>query len=598
MTGISYELGSRAKLMTAVKELLSNIGLPLGILAPLAWLWNQGHGSLMLLAAALLLGAHVYLLDKRLPGHQGKFTELSELNAQKSQVYASLQRRLVLASWVLPVGNPVSAQPAGFTSAASRWRVTLAWADAWFNRHLGGEIWTYAVFIRLFSFAVAYPMVFILAMWVLTDVGQMGRATILPSYGLGWVGFVKRLGVCFLLALPIFPWIIARIFRPHWVKLHSGTKHHRKWLIPSVLLFLIGQVSLASLGMFPFTFTLILVLGFLLRAAANDRTSGPILFAFIFSVAVMGAFPTGVGDEVSVWAFVIVVSTVSAAASLMDTFLEKRDALGLARHQFFAVGGITVCLALVLFAAVFLGPQFAANSNWFGATEIAFTMVLFLGILPLCNALFDWLSVSVTRMCLRQIAAKLHWAVGLILLDIALGLALTVGLFALVLKILQWMQAAGWGIDAQAMVAAFRADPLDPQVSWIAMLALTNMLPTLIHLVISFWGLVSAQMRMPREHVGAQVHSLVALLDANGRFVGPAVAPPQTSLILGSNGRAIAAKPAPTPAHQPISTADLNALFNYLYVDHWLVLLTVLGVVVALWSQYLTVLAWFLGLLV
>jgi hypothetical protein len=582
--------------MSSIKDFLTSIGLPLGMLAPLVWLWSQGHWSLVPLAAALLLGTHVYWLGKHLPWHQGKFTDLSELNAKKSQTYASLHNRLAEAAQALPIANPASASLAGFNSATSRWRATLVWADAWFSRHLGTDVWTYAAFKKLLSIASVYPIAFMLALWLLTDVGQMGYATVLPSYGMGWLGFTKRLGVCFLLVLPFVPLVIARLFRPHWVKIHSGTWHALKWFIPSLLLFPISHIPLKSFYIFPTAFTLVLAFGLLLNATAGNRALGSNALALMFSGAVLGAFPTAVEGEVSVIAFALVVLTVGVAAYLIDTFLEKRSAQGLVRHQFFAVGLIAVCLAIVLVVAIFLAPQFAANSKWLAASEMTFTMMLFLGVLPLCNALFDWLSVGTTRICLRQITANRHWAVGLIVLDIVLGLVLTIGLITLVLKILQWMQAAGWGIDSKAMVVAFRANPLDPQVSWIAMLALTNMLPTLIHLAMSFWGLASSQMRMPREHVGAQVHSLLALLDGNGRFVGQAVAVPGASLILGANGLAIAAEPA--PAHQPISTADLTALFNYLYVDHWLVLLTVLGVAVALWCQYLKMLAWFLGLLV
>jgi hypothetical protein len=596
MTVLSYELGSHAKLMTAIKDFLSSIGVPIGMLTPLAWLWSQGHWSMLLLAAALLFGAHVYWLGKRLPWHQGRFSELSELNAQKNLTYASLQRRLARAGQALPL---VSAAALKHNPSTNSWHVSLGSAEAWFSRHLGAQVWSYAGFNKLLLFALAYPMVFLLLTWLITDVGQMGQATVLPSYGAGCFGFFKRMGVCALIMLPWLSFILVRRIRPGWVLPEASTKDFFKvvflfvvaWFISTRALQFAGAFADAGVLVIAGSLVLALVLALARALALAHAGVGALVLAGTLALALA---LSGVGG----FAAAVTFAGVGSGAMFLIDFNLNKHPLKSPRWDGLFVLILTFCLAGAVSAVTYFVPLWVSDASSLAASKKSFTVLLFLDILPLCNALFDWVSLGATRLCLRQIAAGRYGAVVLVVLDIILGLLLTAGLFAIVLKILQWMQAAGWGIDAQAMVATFRANPLDPQVSWIAMLALTNMLPTLIHLVISFWGLVSRQIRMPREHVGAQVHSLLGLLDANGRFVGQAVAAPQASPILGVNGQAFAAKLAPAPSYQPISTADLNALFNYLYVDHWLVLLTVLGVVVALWSQYLTVLAWFLGLLV
>jgi hypothetical protein len=426
----------------------------------------------------------------------------------------------------------------------------------------------------------------------------MGQATLLPSYGLSWLGFFKRLGVCAVMALPILSWLLARHFRPHGASLLGDVKKLVKWVLPACLIYLICVTPLLLIiGAFAFAVLFAAIIATASAITIGSPRDGAVGIILKFTVSSAAVVATPVADKGAVLISLLVVLLVAVAYAVLivESYCDKRTTSP--RQQMVAVALITACLTSLLGAATYFAPQWASDPGQLATSKLAFTFLLFLGILPLCNALFDWVSVGFTRLFLRHISAGRYWAVTLILVDIFLGLLLTAGLFVLVLRVLLWMQAAGWGVDAKALVTTFRANPLDPQVSWIAMLAVTNMLPTLIHLVISFWGLVSAQIRMPREHVGAQVHSLLSLLDAKGLFVGPAVAAPQTSLILGSNGQAIAAKSVPALAYQPISTADLNALFNYLYVDHWLVLLTVLGVVVALWSQYLTVLAWFLGLL-
>ena len=49
-------------------------------------------------------------------------------------------------------------------------------------------------------------------------------------------------------------------------------------------------------------------------------------------------------------------------------------------------------------------------------------------------------------------------------------------MFWLAFQILQFMQWCGWPVDAQARRATFLADPLAPQVLWLAALAVTNLL--------------------------------------------------------------------------------------------------------------------------
>ncbi len=65
-------------------------------------------------------------------------------------------------------------------------------------------------------------------------------------------------------------------------------------------------------------------------------------------------------------------------------------------------------------------------------------------------------------------------------------------LYVFVIYILKWLQFCGWGIDAQEIYRRFLSSPWDSQTSWITLLALTNLLPTLSHLLALclsvFWG--------------------------------------------------------------------------------------------------------------
>ncbi len=594
--------------MSSIKEFLASIGLPLGMLAPLAWLWNQGHWSLVPLAAALLLGGHAYWLGKRLPGYHDEFTALTELNAQKSQTYATLQRLLARSALSMPMGMPNAPTALGTSQSVSRWHTSLDWAETWFSRHLGSEIWTYTGFNKLLILALIYPLAFLLLTWLLTDAGQIGPLTVMPSFGRDTIGFLKRLVVIMLIPLPALPVVWILKYRRQWMPEPGrivGLFVYCAFLVLILVLTVLSITFFQTIDAWSNAGAIIgvgLVLSMMVAillaqmVAANDTKNDEYRVAMlpVGVIVTASTFATlgGIGSSI-----VIAAGTLSEFFVMLSLFrwLATRPIRKLGDHLK-AVCIVLILLTLHLLLVVVFLPTLTITPTEVVASSTSFALILFFGLLPLSNAIFDWISIGATRHFLRKISAGSNWTVGLITVDVMLALLLTAGLFILVLSILKIMQISGWGVDAAMMVTQFRANPLDPQVSWIAMLALTNMLPTLVHLVISFWGLASNQIRMPREYVGAQVHSLLALMDTNGRFVRQALLSPQALSLVSVSGQPITAQPVPSPMHQPISAADLNALFNYLYVDRWLVPLTVLGVVIALWSQYLKVLAWFLAL--
>ena len=67
--------------------------------------------------------------------------------------------------------------------------------------------------------------------------------------------------------------------------------------------------------------------------------------------------------------------------------------------------------------------------------------------------------------------------------DIGTAVLLTLSLYLVIVYTLELMQKFGWDIDARQVRQSFLADPWNSQSSWITLMAITNLLPTLAHLV-------------------------------------------------------------------------------------------------------------------
>jgi len=121
------------------------------------------------------------------------------------------------------------------------------------------------------------------------------------------------------------------------------------------------------------------------------------------------------------------------------------------------------------------------RENWAAANSPSFTLLFFLGWLPVLNGLFDFLSVSLTQYFLTRMQEQ-RWTLLWWGIDVLTALLLVFGLYGLVIFLLFAMQWLGWGVDPHAIIQQFLNDPRSSL--WLLLLAMTNILPTLLH-----WGL-------------------------------------------------------------------------------------------------------------
>jgi hypothetical protein len=280
-------------------------------------------------------------------------------------------------------------------------------------------------------------------------------------------------------------------------------------------------------------------------------------------------------------AFVVAVAGAGAGAVAGAFFLEwlreKIVASGKTKYKDIYLVLFTVCwLLFQLTVIAYFLPDYSRQK--LTGSSATFILLVFLGIFPVCNAALDWISISLTRTFIQKYLnhdLKIYW---FILWDLLTALLLTALLYVGVLAILSTLENWGWNIDAKGMVKAFKSDPLDPQASWITAMAVTNVMPTFLHLGIVFAAILT----------GMNSTQLASIANA----FKPKT---ETSSILDADGKALS-KSIPVETIT-LSKQDAQAALNYLYFDRWLGITLAASMVIACWPLFSYLLAWFLKFL-
>lgn len=129
---------------------------------------------------------------------------------------------------------------------------------------------------------------------------------------------------------------------------------------------------------------------------------------------------------------------------------------------------------------------------------------LFLGVLPLINALFDALSYGVTLALLRRgLRGQLPVLFGFV--DVLVALVMFLALGAAMVLVIAGLNAVGAApvFDLAGLFAGLRAAPGD--YWWLYLMLFSTLLPTAIHLIIALLGLQGITPRKWRRAVAALV---------------------------------------------------------------------------------------------
>ena len=177
-------------------------------------------------------------------------------------------------------------------------------------------------------------------------------------------------------------------------------------------------------------------------------------------------------------------------------------------------------LISVLSISCILAPGFLATTpGW----PLAGAWLLFLGLLTLLNAPFDWASLGVTRALLRRgLERERLWPYVYGLVDAALAAVVIVALTIVCVlgaQAFETMALYAGGQKArilplEALFVSIRADPAEPANWWVYAMLLSTMIPSLVNLAIGGasllrgfpWITARVLAHMPERRAPAALH--------------------------------------------------------------------------------------------
>lgn len=212
--------------------------------------------------------------------------------------------------------------------------------------------------------------------------------------------------------------------------------------------------------------------------------AGLIAFALAGAGAVAFAFA-------GAFAFVVVVAgagagAVAAAFAFVFAFTVAIDHLAdFRRRRHGRAGYLALLGGLMLVSGGSLLGLRAMDDDDAGAVGL---LPLFLAIIPLLNAVFDWLSIGATRWLLRSGLAgseRGRRLIALSLADLAIALVLLTGLSVSLVAIVHAANAFSGTllVDVGAILVQLRETPWSPGNYWVYLTVFSTMLPSAINLV-------------------------------------------------------------------------------------------------------------------
>lgn len=309
--------------------------------------------------------------------------------------------------------------------------------------------WTAPAYDCCITIALVYPLLAMLITWTVTGVVGPGEKAIGLGGGVEDLWRWMRL-TCFILAVITVYFTIISI-----------RKRSKIVLFALSIVFASGVLNIAF-------FLIIAACGLYFGFKIADNSFGPTRGALIVSFS---------GGIIAVDADAIFVAIVCAVALEAASYIaRKRQITG---------------LFLILFTLIFLMFCYA-SAYWRSGTdgwERADAPLLFLGVLTLVNAPFDWLTIGLTRALLRRgLELRKGWPLVLAFVDLVLAAAIIVLLaIAMLLAVQAFEYVGGTPILGVEKVLNDLADPemrTHPEYWWLYATLFSTLIPSIINVAI------------------------------------------------------------------------------------------------------------------
>lgn len=146
------------------------------------------------------------------------------------------------------------------------------------------------------------------------------------------------------------------------------------------------------------------------------------------------------------------------------------------------------------------------SMDWAEVVEQSRSLVLFLAVLPLLNALFDVVSYAVTLTLIRR-GLRAAWPFLWGLADLAVACVLLLGLGTTLVAVIQGLNtlAGVRFLDLPALLEGVRAQP--SAYIWLYLMLFSTLLPTVLHGFLSLLGVQGIWPRSLRRPVAAWVET-------------------------------------------------------------------------------------------
>lgn len=374
--------------------------------------------------------------------------QLEASNGWRDAYNKGLQRGLDrLDNWLKPTYDDANRPD---LSKSSFWQ-----AAPWF--------WSARAFGVHLTIAVIYPLVLLILFWGFGNVNTSGIDDLLPEN----LSAGRRYTLLTLVFFFIFSLTQASI-QSSWKRF--------VWMFVTVTFAVTSIVTYAGTGV-------VAVVGVFTVAAAG---SGIVTFAGTGVVAVVGVFivavavavgvsyavaDTVVGDVAIIGVLTVSGAVVSFVLLILKTG-ERKSKLWL-----FLVG---ICLVAFLSAGYSFGYATVTRN------EATLSFLVFMVTIPVVNAVFDYLSLGLTRYLLQKSLAtgrNLIWYAGA---DFVAACLMLLVLSLTIIAVLSGLNliAAGHGahpIDIGGILSRMRRTPLDVSLWWIYIMIFSTFLPTFAH---------------------------------------------------------------------------------------------------------------------
>lgn len=360
--------------------------------------------------------------------------------------------------------------------AGARYRAMLGaaldWIDSWLSpdadpahpdRTEVARAWSHGLLDFSLLCAVAYPVLMLLGQWAWTGApGRLGALVVLEAEE-AWHIRAAAIGAVVMATVGGRQFLVASTLQQH--VLAAGLAI----VAVAVVLAVAVPVSIAVVGA-------VSVAG----AVAVTGAAGPVAvaaaFAAAIAIAVAGALPVAgaVAGALAGVAFMASFAFAVAGAFATD-WLGRRTGRPMA-----CMSGFVAILSAALCVVVILSPTLGH-----GAPRVD-SLILFLGFLPLINAVADFASTGLTRHRLRCGLTGSPWREAAV--DVVAGLAILMLLGFAMIAGIHWVrpQDGTAMADLPRLFADLRADP--GAYWWLYLMLFSTLVPTFLHLCVACLG--------------------------------------------------------------------------------------------------------------